>query len=254
MQIYKLGKNAPKWDPRTLKLTDFVNLSTLPQVPAAFDWSMKNGVPLVYPMLGNDKYGDCVFASACHEIGTWTGQTGTEYVASEQNALEAYQAFTGFDPETGDNDNGANMLDTAMCWRTQPIAGHTIAAFASVDLKRPDLVAAACNLFGGLWTGWALPTAWQGADEWTTGPSVSGQWTPGSWGGHAVHLALISPAMLGVKTWASNMPVTLAAFSTYCEEAYALISRDCWEMLTGDRCPSGVDGAALQAALKAVTA
>ena len=254
MEIFKLGKHDPKFDARTLKLADFMNLSTLPQVPAAFDWSMKDGVPLVYGMDGNDRYGDCVFVSACHQIGTWTGQTGKQYVASEQDALEAYQAFTGFDPETGDNDNGANMLDVAKAWKGgKPIAGHTIAAFASVDMKRPDLVAAAANLFGGLWTGWALPTAWQGADEWTTGPSTGGQWEPGSWGGHAVALTLVSPAMLGIKTWAQNMPVTPAALATYCDEGFALISQDCWETLTGNRCPSGVDGAALQAALKLVT-
>jgi len=254
MQIHKLGRNPSKFDPRNLKLADFINLSTLPAIPAAFDWGMKNGVPLVYGMDGNDQYGDCVFASACHQIGTWTGQTGTEQVATAADAEAAYTAFTGFNPSDPSTDNGADMLTVATGWRTKPIFNHTIAAFAQVDIKRPDLIAAAANLFGGVWTGWGLPTAWQGADEWTTGPSTDGQWAVGSWGGHAVHLKLVSPALLGVVTWGNVMPVTPAALATYCQEIFALISVDCWETLTGNSCPSGVDGAALQAALTQVTA
>ena len=50
------------------------------------------------------------------------------------------------------------------------------------------------------------------------------------------------------------MPVTIPAFTTYADEAYALISQDIWLKLTGDRCPAGVDGAALQAVLAKVTA
>ena len=254
MNVYKLGRNPSPPDPRTLKLADFVNLSTLPTVPSAFDWSMKDGVPLVYPMLGNDRFGDCVFASACHQIGTWTGNTGAQQVATEEDALAAYSAFTGFDPSDPSTDQGANMLETAKAWLKRPIFGHRPAAFVNVDTKRPDLVAAACNLFGGLWTGWSLPTAWQGADEWRTGPSTSGQWAPGSWGGHAVELTLVSPAMLGVKTWGQHMGVVPRALATYCDEAIALISRDTWLTLVGNRCPAGVDGTALQDALQLVTA
>ena len=254
MNVYKLGRNPSPHDPRTLKLADFVNLSTLPTVPSAFDWSMKDGVPLVYGMDGNDQYGDCVFASACHQIGTWTGQTGTEQVATAADALAAYTDFTGFDPSDPSTDQGADMLTVGKQWLKKPIFDHRPAAFVSVDLKRPDLVAAACNLFGGLWTGWALPTAWQGADEWTTGPSTSGQWAPGSWGGHAVHFCLVSPAMFGVKTWAQHMGVTPAALATYCDEAIALISSDVWLALVGNRCPAGLDGPGLEAALTLVTA
>jgi len=254
MLIHQLGKHPVRHDSRTLKLADFVNLSTLPSVPAAFDWSMREGQPFDYPMLGNNRYGDCVFASACHQVISWTGQTSVPQSIAESDALAAYADFAGFNPADPSTDNGANMLDVAKKWQTTPIAGRKIAAFVAVDMKRPDLIAAACNLFGGLWTGWSLPTAWQGADEWTSGPSQSGQWAPGSWGGHAVHLCLISPAMLGVKTWGQHMCVTPAAFAAYCEEAYALISVDTWLTLVGNRCPSGIDGPGLEAALSQVTA
>jgi len=254
MKIYGLGKNARKIKAKTLQIHDFLNLSVLPAPPAAFDWSMVAGTPLVYGMDGNDTYSDCVFASACHHIGTWSGNTSSELIATAADALAAYGAFTGFvqgDPST---DQGANMLDVATAWRTRPIFNHEIAAFAAVDLKRMDLVAAAMYLFGGLWIGWSLPLAWQGADEWDVSPSgiLTGNWAPGSWGGHATHVPACSPRLLGAKTWQENMPVTIPAFEAYAEEGYALISTDTWETLMGNKCPAGVDGAALQAALAQV--
>jgi hypothetical protein len=196
----------------------------------------------------------CVFASGCHHIGTWTGNTSAEQIATEKDALDAYSLFTGFNPADPSTDQGANMLDVATRWRNTAIFGHKIAAFAAVDLKRLDLVAAAMYLFGGLWIGWALPKAWQGADSWTMSPGgiLTGDWAPGSWGGHATHLPASSPKLLGAKTWAEDMPVEIPAFEAYAEEGYVLISEDTWDCLTGDECPAGVDGAALQAALAQV--
>ena len=256
MKIYRLGKHAPTLKKKTLRIGDFLNLSVLPTPPAAVDWSMIKGKPLTYGMDGNDDYGDCVFASSCHQIGTWSGNTGDEQIATAADALSAYAKFTGFDPAVPSSDGGASMVLTATEWRTQPIFNHTIAAFASVDLKRLDLVAAAAYLFGGLWVGWQLPRAWQGANTWDVNPSgsTSGDWAPGLWGGHATHMPAFSPELLGVVTWQQNVPVTIPAFASYADEAYALISTDTWLRLTGDRCPAGVDGAALQDALAQVTA
>jgi hypothetical protein len=256
VKIYRLGKQAPTLKKKTLKIGDFLNLSVLPTPPAAFDWSMIKSKPLVYGMDGNDNFSDCVFASACHHIGTWSGNTGEEQIATEADALAAYGKFAGFKQSDPSTDNGASMVLTATQWRTQPIFNHTIAAFASVDLKRLDLVAAAAYLFGGLWIGWQLPKAWQGANSWDVPSSgnTSGDWAPGSWGGHATHVPAFSPRLIGVKTWQQDMPATIPAFAAYADEAYALISKDIWLQLTGDRCPAGVDGAALQAALAQVTA
>jgi hypothetical protein len=252
MNVFKLGKHPVDLAhlAKMPKIENYLNLSVLPSIPAAFDWSMRDGVPFEYGMDGNDLYGDCPFASACHQIGTWTGQNGTEVVATEEDALDAYARFTGFRRDDPSTDNGANMLQVALQWRTKPIMGRTIKAFATVDMRRPDLVAAAANLFGGVWAGWALPTAWQGADEWQTGPNTSGQWAPGSWGYHATHMMLASPAMFGLKTWGQHMCVSPKALATYSDEGYVLTC-DAW--LTDGRCPAGVDGEALAADLKLVT-
>ena len=139
---------------RCIQAHDILNLSTIPSLPAAFDWSQKDGADLTYGMFGNDLYGDCVFASACHQILTWSGQTDVEEAIAEADALDAYRRFTGFDPVTGANDEGAVMLDVAKRWaKGEKIAGHVLKAFVAVDQTRLALVDAVCTLFGGIWTG-----------------------------------------------------------------------------------------------------
>jgi len=104
---------------------------------------------------------------------------------------------------------------------------HTIAAFASVDLKRLDLVAAAAYLFGGLWNRLAAAQGLAGANSWDV-PSSGNTSVTGlrrSWGGHATHVPAFSPRLIGVKTWQQDMPATIPAFAAYADEAYALISR-----------------------------
>jgi hypothetical protein len=253
-RTYCLGKQAKRTDLRTLQVSAYVNLSTIQETPAAFDWSMVDGRDLAYPMLANDIYGDCVCASALHMQGTWTGQTGNERILTDDMALDAYGRFTGWRRDDPATDRGAVMIDVATRWRRDPIGDVTIKAFAEVDRRNVDLVRAAANLFGGLWTGWALPRAWQDESAWwTAGPDTSGKWERGSWGGHAVAVVAISPQGLVVRTWGGRRFVTWQAFSIYCDEAYALVPDGLWTTLTGNRCPAGVDGAGLVNDLHIVT-
>jgi hypothetical protein len=245
MNFGKLGKGIAKVSPKTLKLEKYINLSTFPaNVPGALDWSKKEGKSLVYDMLGNDIYGDCVFASACHQIGTWTGQKDVQQAILTEDALDAYHRFTGFTPDNPNTDNGAYMLDVANRWVSEPIADRTIKAFVSIDKMEPELVMAGAFICGGLWTGWALPIAWQTADDWDAGPSVTGNYAWGSWGGHAMHMPLVSPKMMGTRTWGGKKAITWNGFWAYCDEVYGIIPNDIWATLESN-CPAGLDLEAL---------
>jgi hypothetical protein len=243
--IYKLGRlpHNPAKVAKCVQAHNILNLSTLPLWPAARDWSMKDGVDFVYPMLLNDQLGDCVIASLIHKFITSAGQTNTPFAPTEQDALDGYKRFGGYvegDPST---DRGCVMLDVAKRVCTEPLAGQTIRAFVAVDPTDIDLMAAVCEFFGGLWVGWSLPTAWQDSDIWDVSPtgSVSGPWAPASWGLHATHDPIWSPARAGVRTWTQRKEVTIPAVRTYCEETYAIISQTLWADLVGDRCPAGID-------------
>ena len=244
--FYQLGRQEhdPSRIARCAQAHDILNLSTLPARPAARDWSQKNGVDTLYQMFGNDQYGDCVIASLLDKFLTWSAQTGVSLPLTTQDALDGYQRFGGWDPNNPvATDKGCVMLDVVARLLREPLGGQTIKAFVHVNPRNLELMAAALEFFGGLWLGWDLPLAWQGADVWDVSPtgSTSGIWQPRSWGGHATHAPLWSPGLAGVITWTEHQPCTLPALPVYCSEAYALVSDHLWAILTSSRCPAGID-------------
>src|SRR5215472_15504068 len=104
----KLEKLAPKFDKRTLLLGKYIT-PDLPPPPDATDYS--KAVP-TWPMMGNDKYGDCTCAAAGHMIQQWTANTGSANVLPDSQILSVYQHFVG-----DSTDKGVSMLDVLIYWR-----------------------------------------------------------------------------------------------------------------------------------------
>jgi hypothetical protein len=59
-------------------------------------------------MLGNDEFGDCVFAGAGHEHMVWSGG---KMNFTTDNVLSDYSAVTGFLRDDPATDQGTVMLD-----------------------------------------------------------------------------------------------------------------------------------------------
>src|SRR4029077_17824696 len=96
----KLGKLPPIEDSRDLRLTSY--LTTLPSPPAIFGFG---GLYPDWGTLGNDKYGDCVFAGADHETMLWNKvRGGHDVLIGAADALSDYSAVTGFDPKDPNTD------------------------------------------------------------------------------------------------------------------------------------------------------
>ena len=63
-------------------------------------------------MMENDQIGDCTCAAAGHLIMEWTANAGKKMVMpTDKQIVAAYSAVTGYNPETGANDNGAVEID-----------------------------------------------------------------------------------------------------------------------------------------------
>lgn len=180
----KLGKKAPRHDPRTLKLSSYFFGPKLPEIPSRKYWY--DGVK--YGMYKNDIYGDCTCASACNFVRSWSKNTNVEIDLPDEAALEAYKAITGFDPEDPSTDNGAVELDVLKYWQKTGIGGHQIKAFVSVNVKHREELKAAIALFGGVYVGLGMPLGWEsiepGTKIWDVVDGPDGQ--IGSWGGHCL--------------------------------------------------------------------
>jgi hypothetical protein len=178
----------------------------------------------------------------------WSSNASTEITPSDDDIVRAYSAVSGYDPHTGQNDNGAVEIDVLNYWRKTGVGGHKIAAYAALEPRNHAHVKAACYLFGGAYIGLALPLSAQNQRVWsvTRGPDAE----PGSWGGHAVNVCAYDAHYLTVVTWGQLLKMSWAFWDKYCDEGYAVLSQD---FINHGQAPNSIDFATLQADLKQVT-
>src|ERR1700692_3473699 len=98
--------------------------AVMPAPPAAFDGS--KGRAIVYPMLGNDQYGDCYEADPLHCVQTWTGNVGTQAQFTTAAAVAEYLALAG-------GDNGLSDAEVFPHWKNPGFQGHRILDEMTVD-------------------------------------------------------------------------------------------------------------------------
>jgi hypothetical protein len=200
--------------------------ATLPPPPATLDMSGKVGT---LGMMLNDSIGDCTIAAVGHGIQVWTGNAvnGTPVVVPDATILSVYETLSGYDPSAPSSDVGCVFVNVLAYWESNGIGGHKIEHFAALDVLNQSQVKEAFWLFGGGYLGIALPVSAQTQTVWDVpAGGVTGDGAPGSWGGHAVAVVGYNATGPLVITWGSIKQMTWAFFTTYVDEAYALLSKD----------------------------
>ena len=242
--LFKLGKDAPKIDRRTLLVDDLYIAKDLPPIPQVYDFDAAHpGAPL--PMFANDVHGDCVLAGRAHMT------LRMEFI--EQNAwlkITDAQVLAEYFKESGGADNGLVMLDSLNAWRRGwKAAGqtYTIDAYAAVTPKKHASVQAAIYLLDGIYTGFALPISAQAqvGKVWDVVAGARGK--PGSWGGHCVYVPAWNATGPVCVTWGKRQQMTWAFWDKYCDESYAIVDNlDAW------RAKPGIDVKSLEAYLQQI--
>lgn len=240
----KLGKAAPKYDVRTLRLASYIEKRKLPKVPQAHNLSRKTlkAFPDGLGMMENNELGDCTCAAMGHAFEAWTAWGGEPWRPTDADVVRAYNAVNG------GVDEGAAMLDVLKLARGTGIGGRKIFAFVSIDPMNHDQVRTAHFLFGGLYIGAMLPVAAQGQKVWDVGEGSA--FAPGSWGGHCMNVFDTTKAGLVVATWGALQPITWAWWDRYVDECYAVLDAD---FVGADKVsPQGFSLARLAADIKAI--
>jgi hypothetical protein len=247
----KLGKQ-----PATPKATDFLftryTTTPLPRPTANF------GFDAVKPtdgwgMLGNDQYGDCVWAGACHEHILQTGAKRPGGVRpppatfTDQTALTDYATTTGFNPNDPTTDQGTNVHE-AMSYRQHTGildatgARHKIGAYVSVTPRDVTELLQAAYLLETVGIGIQFPqSAMTQFDQGQPWKIVSGSPVEG---GHYIPVVGYRSGMLEVITWGKLQRMTISFYQRYCDEAWGYVSQDMLQGTTTS--PRGFDMATLQ--------
>jgi hypothetical protein len=244
MSAYRFGKHPPKQDYRTLRLKNYLSselapppasLNTLDRVYQKLNTSDPTGL---FPMDGNDRYGDCTIAALAHAITTYSGLIGTKKVPSAQSVLKLYMHLTG------GVDSGLVELDVLNYWRKTSVSGDKILAFAGVDRTNHTHIQQAIQLFGGVYLGFQVQQncveEFNNHQPWTPGPLTQD--------GHAVFAVGYDASGVTVLTWGNTQQATWAWWDECVDEAYAILPQ---EAKASDFAP-GFNFAQLQADLEAV--
>lgn len=236
MTEFRLGKLPAREGAVTFKLTDYLPVSTLPPAPTAFD---HHGLVASWGMLGNDQYGDCVFAGAAHETMLWTAEAERNAYFSTNNALSDYSAVTGFNPNDPNSDQGTDMEAAAAYRRKTGIIDasgkrHKVGAYIALPGVRAqgdnspsmlDSLASVAYVFGAVGIGIEFPSS--AMDQFNSNQP----WdvVPGSQieGGHYVPvIGRLDNGNFLVVTWGAIQEVTPAFLLRYTDEAIVYLSTE----------------------------
>jgi hypothetical protein len=229
MPELKLGKQPAAPRPTDFKFRDFAGAIQLPSVPSRFgsgslykDWGM----------LGNDNYGDCVWAGAAHEHMLLNKVVRKVDVPFDDKAvLSDYSAATGFNQNDPNTDNGTDV-HVAMSYRRHTGIvdsdgnRHQIGAYVSLDPKSWDHLMQASYIFGAVGIGFQFPKSamdqFNAAQPWDVVPGATVD------GGHYVPVVgSVHEVDQGTcVTWGKRQVFTKAFYEQYNDEAWAYITQE----------------------------
>ena len=250
MEARKLGKLPPRQDARTYRLSGVLT-ARVPDIPERQDWS--EGVP--YQMWGNDRFGCCAFAAHAALTATWTKAAQGLVLLSSEQVLENYGSVTGFDPITGQNDNGTILLEQLGYWKTKGFVrpGQTrdyLTAYGVIDPHSIAGIKRGISYLGGVLAGVQVPRGFMNLPAGTDWDWDAVQ-DHAFIGGHAIALTGYIPEGVFFNTWGSRTFMPWNTLLRICDEAYGLVSRQNWLTVCG-LSPKSEDMATLVAEMSAV--
>jgi hypothetical protein len=220
MNSFRFGKHPPKHDYRTLRFRDYVtsdlalppaSLNVLERVYSNLDISSPHEL---FPMDGNNVYGDCTIAAVAHAITVYSGLIGKRKIWPRKSVIKLYFHLTG------GIDSGLNELDVLNYWRSNKIDRDEIFAYTSIDVRNHTHIKQAIQLFGGVYLGFQVQQ--NCIEEFNAGqPWVPGRLTNE---GHAVFAVGYDENELTVLTWGSTQKATWGWWDECVDEAYAILS------------------------------
>ncbi len=204
-------------------------LKGLKAVALPIDWAKL----LQFPMYGNDRLGDCMWAAAGHGQGTFTGNVGTEIIFVETALEDQYMQLSG-----GDNglDEGTLIQGWTAGMNGAPAgsAKQCIVDALDIDPTNAAMCQTAIQYFGGILFMLDVPDAWinnfsgNGSDVWDA-PAA-----PDQNNGHGVWWnGVDTNGRYKLQTWGSWAWITPAGVAACDPSAFVVFSPNWFDPKTG---------------------
>jgi hypothetical protein len=221
MENLKFGRLARVDDPKgpNLMMSNYVR--HVPDPPKEVDNFQRvydklgiNDPTVLFPMDGNDQYGDCTIAALAHYVTLANGLVGIKKIPSETDTINTYLKFTG------GKDTGANELSVMKRWNKKGFFNEKIPYYIDIDPKNHKEVMQTIWLFGAIYIGFNVPEQCQEQFEqrvpWTSGPLLNE--------GHAV-LTGVYDIKMNTKslTWGNDQKADVSFWDACVDECWLAV-------------------------------
>src|SRR5690348_2723116 len=219
----KLGLAGYKYDERKIQLSSFVSTDFKFRESTERHSAVQN-----WGMMLNDQLGCCEIATSGHAVQLWTANISKQVTIDDSVIQSVYSRISGYDPNTGANDNGCYENDVDRYLFSTGIDGHKIQGYANVDISKIDLIKYSIYIFGCVRLTAELPLALQHEGAYWQDPkgNTSGIYKKGSWGGHSFLAVDYDMSYLYIVSWGKVCKVDWGWWLTYGMEAVPTISDD----------------------------
>lgn len=173
----------------------------IPTPPTVVDWT--KGDTINFPMLGNDREGDCYYVAILKQVIAWLANNGTSVSFDTAAVLRRYEQISGGDNGLADQD----VFPEFMAGILGPNGPHKILGSLTIRPTDRASIKLAMWLFGPLLYTASLP------DQWLNNAGPGATWdraSPDPQNGHAMLLARVnSDGTYADETWGFNPPIRL---------------------------------------------
>jgi hypothetical protein len=215
----KYGKLPVRHDERSLMFSTYsAGLPTPPvstnHLQTVFNNLKTNNIAKLFPMLGNDQYGDCTIAGLAHLITLYNGLIGVKKIPSKSSVLTLYKKLTG------GPDTGLNELDVLNYICKNSFDGEKTPNYVTIKDHTNHLeVKQAISLVGGIYIGMNVQ------ENAETDFDAHKTWTPGKLTGddHCVVIVDYDDTTLTILTWGGLILGTWDWFDCTCDEIHPIL-------------------------------
>lgn len=244
-----LGKLPATYDSRDIRYADIRPKGVvLPQVPFSWglgedfgtsNWLMLGNGPDNTVFEGFQGCGDCAWAGPGHEEMQAAHEAKRAVPQfSGKTIVNQYSAYSGYNPETGANDNGSNVRDVLNWRQTKGLLddngnAYKIGTYVSIEPGNSSMLREACWLFESVGIGIEFPDS--AMDQFNNGQVWSVVKNSPIDGGHYIPVVGHPwPNFWTCITWGQRQVMTWNFIATYCDEAWAYIDPERYSAVTGD--------------------